>query len=213
MIELNNHSTPTLYLRLRRKVTLPKGSFIYLGQLAQLLVEPELEGKLKQIIIYKPTEQDGNLVLINMLQIIKEVKTLEPDLKLEFFGEPHILIELVKTKPAANLFLLTFACILLFIGSGLAIMNFHADVSMMAVHQKMYTLLTGDVLEHPLLLQIPYSFGIGAGMMIFFNRVFKKKFNEEPNPLEVEMFLYQESLDQYVIAEEYRKGQKRSDLK
>jgi stage V sporulation protein AA len=35
--------------------------------------------------------------------------------------------------------------------------------------------------------------------------LFKKKFNEEPSPLEVEMFMYQESVNHYVITEEYRK--------
>ncbi|MNP81772.1 hypothetical protein D3C76_1802270 [compost metagenome] len=42
-------------------------------------------------------------------------------------------------------------------------------------------------------------------MIIFFNHLFKKKWNEEPTPLEVEMYLYQENLNQYVIAEEYEK--------
>ncbi|MFP3360102.1 stage V sporulation protein AA, partial [Planococcus sp. SIMBA_143] len=35
-----------------------------------------------------------------------------------------------------------------------------------------------------------------------FNHLFKKRFNEEPSPLEVEMFNYQQDLDQYVIVHE-----------
>ncbi len=94
----------------------------------------------------------------------------------------------------------------MFIGSGLAIMNFHADVSMLAVQRKIYEMFTGEYIPNPLLLQIPYSLGIGIGMVIFFfNHLFKKKFNEEPSPLEVEMFTYQESLNQYVITEEYNR--------
>ena len=42
-------------------------------------------------------------------------------------------------------------------------------------------------------------------MLIFFNRVFKKKINEEPDPLEVEMFLYQENVRHFMVAEEYQK--------
>jgi len=42
-------------------------------------------------------------------------------------------------------------------------------------------------------------------MVVFFNHLFKKKWNEEPTPLEVEMFLYQENIDQYVVAEEYKR--------
>ncbi len=51
-----------------------------------------------------------------------------------------------------------------------------------------------------------YDFTVG-----FFNHLFKKKWNEEPTPLEVEMYLYQENLDQYVVAEEYRKMNKAAE--
>jgi stage V sporulation protein AA len=203
--------TPTLYLRLRKKVMLPRGNAVCLGQVAQILIEPEWEEDVKRLVLYEPKEQDGNLMVLEMLLIIAKVKQLIPKLTIETFGEPHVLIELTKSSRSPSLLLFLAVCLLLFIGSGLAIMNFHADVNMMEVHQKLYTLITGNEKKHPLLLQIPYSFGIGAGMMIFFNRVFKRKFNEEPNPLEVEMFKYQESLNQYVINEEYRKAQQSSD--
>ncbi|MNI93612.1 hypothetical protein D3C73_1515930 [compost metagenome] len=39
-------------------------------------------------------------------------------------------------------------------------------------------------------------------MAVFFNHLFKKKWNEEPTPLEVEMFLYQQNVDQYVVIQE-----------
>ena len=69
-------------------------------------------------------------------------------------------------------------------------------------HQKLFTLITGRIDDKPLLIQIPYSFGLGIGMILFFNHFFKKRFNEEPSPLEVEMFNYQQDLDRYVIMNE-----------
>ncbi len=203
--------TPVLYIRLRKKIILPKGSSIYLGQIAQLLIDPDWEKQLNSLLIHEHTDKDGNLLLIEMLKIIPLIKRLIPDVNIEFLGQPHMLVEFVNKDRGPRILLLIIVCVLLFIGSGLAIMNFHADVSMRSVHQKLYTLITGEEQERPLLLQIPYSFGIGAGMMIFFNRVFKRKFNEEPNPLELEMYKYQESLDQYVVDEEYQKLRKRRE--
>ncbi|MDD1367314.1 hypothetical protein PTB13_04110, partial [Bacillus sp. MHSD17] len=55
---------------------------------------------------------------------------------------------------------------------------------------------------------IPYSLGLGLGMVLFFNHVFQKRINEEPSPLEVEMFQYQQSLDQYVIVHENKDNMK-----
>jgi stage V sporulation protein AA len=42
-------------------------------------------------------------------------------------------------------------------------------------------------------------------MVLFFNRVIRRKLSEEPSPLEVELYLYQENVDAYVVADEMRK--------
>src|SRR5699024_2856818 len=90
---------------------------------------------------------------------------------------------------------LIFAWILLFIGTAMTIMNFHDDVNMQAVQQKVHFVLTGQETEYPLWIQIPYSLGLGLGMILFLNHWFKKRINEEPSPLEIELFTYQQDLD------------------
>jgi stage V sporulation protein AA len=202
-----------LYIRLRRKARVRKGQIVRLHHIAQLFVEPEYEQALNELIIHQPQQEDGNRVLIDMLLIIRKVKNRFPELQVEHFGEPHVLLEIYTDNKKANPLLIGIVWLLLFIGSGLAIMNFHADVSMLAVHQRIYELMTGKKVDHPLILQIPYSIGIGAGMVLFFNHLFKKKFNEEPSPLEVEMFMYQENINHYVITEEYSKINEEGDAK
>ncbi|CAN7597883.1 stage V sporulation protein AA [Paenibacillus sp. LjRoot153] len=202
-----------LYIRLRRKARVRKGQIVRLHHIAQLFVEPEYEQALNELIIHQPQQEDGNRVLIDMLLIIRKVKKRFPELQVEHFGEPHVLLEIYTDNKKANPLLIGIVWLLLFIGSGLAIMNFHADVSMLAVHQRIYELMTGKKVDHPLILQIPYSIGIGAGMVLFFNHLFKKKFNEEPSPLEVEMFMYQENINHYVITEEYSKINEEGDSK
>jgi stage V sporulation protein AA len=211
MNELSAAIAPTLYVRLRKRVRIRKGSTIVLGQVAQLIAESEYEEKLRRLPLYQPRPGDGDLVLIDMLLIVRKVKEQFPDMQVEHFGEPHTLVELVTDRKKPSVVRVALVWVLLFIGSGLAIMNFHADVSMMEVHRRIYELVTGRRVEHPLILQIPYSFGLGAGMVIFFNHLFKKKFNEEPSPLEVEMFLYEENVNRYIITEEYGKIGKKDD--
>ena len=46
-------------------------------------------------------------------------------------------------------------------------MNFHEDVSMREVHIALYEIITGERNEYPYLLQIPYSIGLGLGMIVF----------------------------------------------
>lgn len=90
-------------------------------------------------------------------------------------------------------------------------MNFHDDVSMQSVQEKLYKIITGEAKQKPLLFQIPYSLGLGLGMILFFNHVFRKRINEEPSPLEVEMFNYQQDLDSYVIVHENKESMKHLD--
>lgn len=198
-------AVPYLYIRLRRRVTLRRNAPIRLGEVAQMLAEPELEGQLRELVLYRPSPKDGNRLLIDMMLVVRKVKQSFPDMQIEQYGEPHVLVEIEERERKPSVIAIVLVWLLLFIGSGLAIMNFHADVSMLEVHRRMYQLITGESVRFPLLLQIPYSFGIGLGMVVFFNHLFKKKFNEEPSPLEVEMFMYQESVNHYVITEEYLK--------
>jgi len=162
-------------------------------------------------VLYQPRKEDGNIIMIDMMRIVSVVHQMEPAMRIEYFGEPHALVDIVTNakKPSVLLFILVW--LLLFFGSGLAIMNFHADVSMLEVQQRIVELISGQKTERPILFQIAYSIGIGFGMVVFFNHVFKKKFNEEPTPLELEIFLYQQNLNHFVVTEEYDRLQKQGD--
>lgn len=204
---------PVVYLRLRKYIKLPKGRTIYLTMIAQMCADPEWEERLKQLVIVsaEQTQSKQRTIMVDMMQIIGEIKQLCPHMNIEYLGEPHVLIEFEKLKQAQpKLLWIVLVWMLLFMGSGLAIMNFHADVSMAEVHQKIYYFVTGKENPFPLIMQIPYSFGLGLGMILFFNRILKKKMNNEPDPLELEMFNYQENINHYVITEEIKKNHRES---
>jgi stage V sporulation protein AA len=196
-----------VYIRLRRRAIVVPNSVVALGDIARLVADEGLAGRLKKLPLHRITNKDGNLLLIDMLQVVKAVHAAEPGITIETFGEPHVLLEISPTgevKPRKLRLLL--AWLMLFFGSGMAMMNFHADVNMPAVQHRITELVTGRSGPHPWLFQIPYSLGVGLGMLLFFNRIFRKRLNDEPNPLEVEMFMYQENVNHYVITEEYRKN-------
>ncbi|OAB44223.1 stage V sporulation protein AA [Paenibacillus glacialis] len=208
-------STPTVYLQLKKRVQIPRGKMIKLGDIAHILSEPEWEEELFSLELALPLQKDGNMLVMDLMQIIPQIKKVIPKVFIESIGLQQVIVEIVGNpkKPSIPLFLLVW--LLLFFGSALTIMNFHADVNMMEVQIRVVEMITGKRDEHPYLFQTAYSIGIGFGMVVFFNHLFKKKWNEEPTPLEVEMFLYQENIDQFVVAEEYKrigtKHQKQDD--
>ncbi|GAA0364104.1 stage V sporulation protein AA [Bacillus horti] len=205
-----NLDTKKIYIRLRHRIEVKMGQVVLLQDCCQFIASPSrIKKTVGTLPIYRVTPDDKHLVVLDIMKVIEALKSFFTDVEIESFGANQVIIEIVNQKNRPNMLLVLFVCLLLFVGSGLAIMNFHEDVSMLGVHQKIYKIITGEEKEHPLLLQIPYSIGIGIGMILFFNHLFKKRFNEEPSPLEVEMFLYQQNLDQYVAMFENKEAQKK----
>lgn len=200
-----------IYLRLRHRLQVKLNQKIRLSEISQFISHPSIQRTLSNLLVHEITPSDKHLVVIDIMKVIDLIKGFDPELEVESFGPTQTIVEIIYPRKSPKLVLVLFVWLLLFVGSGLAIMNFHEDVSMLAVHQKIFKMITGEEEEHPLLLQIPYSIGIGVGMILFFNHLFKKRLNEEPSPLEVEMFLYQQNLDQYVVMNENREVQKKLD--
>jgi stage V sporulation protein AA len=196
----------TVYIRLRNRVLVRPREEVLLKNIAQVIAHDDLHEKIDQLMIYQISDQDRNIIIIDAMQVIAEIAKLDSTIDVQLLGPSQTIVEVVFKKKKYSFTLFVIAWLLLFFGSMLTIMNFHEDVSMQVVHQKIYRMITGKSEEKPLLFQIPYSIGLGLGMIIFFNHVFKKRFNEEPSPLEVEMFNYQEDLDRYVIMHENKES-------
>lgn len=193
------------FLQMKKRVQALPGQLLRVGDVADILAE----GKeaFERIPVARFGKTEGNMAVVELMEVLQVIREKEPALDIHTIGPPQTLVEFKTPEPVPRWFALAGVWALLFVGSGLAIMNFHTDVSMEQVHQRIYYLVTGAYNARPLILQIPYSLGIGLGMVLFFNHVFKRKLNDEPSPLELEVFLYQENIDQYVI--DHEKSQKR----
>mgnify|MGYP003418407388 FL=1 len=200
-----------VYLRLRHRVHIRVNQTkIYLEDIARIIGTEEIVPSLQGLLIYELEKSDRNIIVIDLSSIVERITKNYP-IDIQAIGPSQTIIEVVPEQKKNNTILFVIVWLLLFVGSALTIMNFHEDVSMPAVHQKIYKLITGNEIERPLILQIPYSFGLGLGMVLFFNHFFKKRFNDEPSPLEVEMFNYQQDLDQYVMMNENKESIKKID--
>jgi len=201
----------TVYIRMRNRIEKRLNEDVLLKDLAQVIAADSLMEQLNNLVIYSISESDRNIIIIDSTRVIKTIRSFNLNLEIQIIGPAQTIIEVILKKKEVSIPLFLLVWLLLFIGSALTIMNFHEDVSMQAVHQKLYKIITGKEVEKPLIFQIPYSLGLGLGMIIFFNHVFKKRFNEEPSPLEVEVFSYQQALDQYVIMHENKESMKKLD--
>lgn len=196
-----------VYVKLKGKVKHSPGTALRVGDVADILTDSSHESSIRDTVLHVLRPEDGNRYVVDLMHVISAVHKLVPDAAVHGIGAGQMLVDVQIPKRPVSLLLVAFVWLVLFIGSALAIMNFHTDVSMQEVHVRVYELVTGKKNAHPLILQIPYSIGVGAGMILFFNHLFRKRFNDEPSPLELEMFLYQQNLDEYVLTHEAPGGE------
>lgn len=190
--------TRIVYLRMKKSIELSGLQAVKLKDIAHIATATDKKRDLEDIGIYRVTEKDKNIVVIDSFLVIDHLNQLYPQYEFQIVGPEQTIIRVEKRKKQRSVITVAFVWLLLFIGAAMTIINFHYDVSMQEVQQKIHYLFTGRHTAYPLWIQIPYSFGLGAGMLLFFNHWFKKRFNEEPSPLEVELFKYQQDLDNYV---------------
>lgn len=199
----------TVYIRLRHRVFIQPNDKIFLKDIAQIIAEDALHNQIGDRVLYQADAKDRNIIIIDVMHVMEEIKKFDSMIDVQIIGPSQTIIEVVYKKRKISPILFLIIWFLLFFGSMLTIMNFHEDVSMQDAHQRLYKIITGKSVDKPLMFQIPYSFGLGLGMILFFNHVFKKRLNEEPSPLEVEMFNYQQDLDRYVVMHENKESMSR----
>lgn len=200
-----------IYIRMRNRVQVKKNQKIKIKDVARIIGNDEKVKMLEEKILHTVKQEDHNIIIIDLVQMIEMIQSIDQSLEIQTFGPAQTIIEVIYEKKKVSFLAFATVWLLLFLGAMMTIMNFHVDVSMAEVHQKLFTIITGKVDKKPLLIQVPYSIGLGLGMILFFNHFFKKRFNEEPSPLEVEMFNYQQDLDQYVIMNENKESVRHLD--
>lgn len=189
-----------VFLSLKEKVTAKHAKFVLLKDLADISAEEGIKQDLENLAYPIDIKEENNIV-ISAISIISFIKKKFHDVDLIVVGKTDVLINFADEKADRDRYKkvrVILVCFLLFIGSITAIINFHSDVDMKQAHKVIYKVITGVETDKLLLLQIPYSLGIGVGMAVFFNNVFSKKINEEPTPLEMEMYTYRQNVDEYI---------------
>src|SRR5699024_11452837 len=121
------------------------------------------------LVIYYVTHDIHVYAVFDIIKLINVLYNAFLTIQWELicFTETVLNIEHKKKKLLSVKFII--AWLILFVGTAMTIINFHYDVSMLEVHQKLHFLFTGENVQHPLWLQIPYSIGLGIGMILFLN--------------------------------------------
>lgn len=187
-----------VYVRMRKRIKAKQNEEIKLSDIAFVQAEESIKEKFETTPIHTISKKDGEYLVIEGFILLSILHKIFPEIDFELIGPTETIIEVESRTFKPSIILVIVVWIVLFIGTAMSIMNFHFDVSMPEVHQTIHYIFTGEKTEQPLWLQIPYSIGLGIGMILFLNHWFKKRINEEPSPLEIELFKYEQDIEQYI---------------
>jgi stage V sporulation protein AA len=194
---------PTVYLKPRDSLIVAPGEDITLGMLAEFAADDrEVERALRGQPFLPGLIEGHGAISISSLDLVRVIKSVRSDVDLRLVGPAHTIIKpRIRNNPSMERFWALAVSVLLFFGSMMAIMFFHADVDMHTVHQGVYRLVTGEVTERPLALQVPYSIGVGLGVLLFFNSLSRRRPSSDPSPLDVQMHAYDQDAENYLVSQ------------
>ncbi|PAB56825.1 stage V sporulation protein AA [Anaeromicrobium sediminis] len=189
-----------VYIQLKKNIDKDSNAELKIKDVAYVAGKKEIKEMVEAIPIGKV--QEDFYEIISPTEVANKIISTTPHIDIHFIDDEEVLVNVVKKKKKESKFLLllrvSLVIIILAIGESLAIMNFHEDISMKNVHMRIYEILTGVHNESPLIIQIPYSLGIGVGMALFFNKIVPNKYGSDPSPMEVEMSSYRKKVNSFM---------------
>lgn len=205
-----NDLTETLYIKLEQNISIQEPSIV-LGHIAQMWCKDKtILSKCKALKLTNISEKKGRF-LYSIFDIVELIQKNYPDVEVENLGETDFIIEYGLDQKGNRIWewiRVGIMSVIIFLGAAFAIMTFNNDVAVSDVFQKVYQLVTGESSNGFTLIEIGYSVGLPAGILVFYNHFSKKKATSDPTPLEVEMRLYEQDLNTTIIKNEERRTRK-----
>ena len=203
------HERETLYIKGGRNTEVAKPD-VALGDILSMECPDKMTlAKLRAMKIMKFPEKGRGRRVLSVLKIISRIHEEFPELDVRNLGEADLIItyEEQKTPPRIwHLAKTAFAAAAVFFGAAFSIMAFNNDVDVTKLFGQIYELATGTQTDRFTVLEISYSAGVAAGILIFFNHFGKKRFTVDPTPMEVQMRLYENDIQTTLAENADREG-------
>ena len=177
-----------IYCQLNGRVSLPAGKPLTLGQAARVIAPAPAE----QLPLPCP-DRPGvwRVTPVDLLPVLHEAF---PGEQVTFLGAEACYVHRIRPSTHDHLRLLRTAAafLILLLGSALGLAWFHSDVDMPAAQVMVYQLVTGQEVEDPRWITVPYIIGVAAGVAVFYALPSRSR----STPMEVKLNAYLQSMEQ-----------------
>lgn len=199
----------TVYLKCERNAEVTKQD-VYLSDVATVKCsDSALCARLKAVKVHHFGKKDVRRCVICTLKLIDLMEKECGDISVQVVGEPDVLVEWVsvdKHKGWQQWLKAAMVCLVSFFGTAFTIMAYHNDVGINEVFTEVYRMVMNEEPQGLNVLEVSYSVGLAAGIIVFFNHVGGRRLTKDPTPIEVSIRQYEEDVDKALIAQAGREG-------
>ena len=201
-------STTTVYLKPEKNSEVHDKD-VFLSQAAKVWCRDKaLESKCKAIKLMTIHDEKENRYVCSVLDVVEKIQKLDANAEVTNLGEMDFIIDYqpkVRRIGAADWVKTAAVCLIVFFGAAFAIMTFNNVGSVAEIFQDVYYLVMNEESDGMSVLEVGYSIGLLAGVLIFFNHFGKRKLTTDPTPIEVQMRIYEDEVDTTIIKNASRK--------
>ena len=188
---------------------------VSIGDCASVWCEDaHITARVKAITLVNVPDVSSRRYVFSIMKVIELIKKEVAGVEINSVGESDFIISYKKPRKRSRLFeyvKIVFIGLIVFCGGAFAIIAYGNDVDINSVMESVCTFVTGDT-KWLWALQSSYCIGLGAGIIIFYNHIGRRKYEKDPTPLEVEMRLYEDDANTAIINESAREA-KEQDVK
>lgn len=183
---------------------------LYLRDLGRLQCsDKNIAAKLKSIKVKHFQKEKPRRCVISSIRLIQLMEETCPGIQVEFLGEPDVLAEWVEVtarKGWHQRIKIVLVCLVSFFGTAFTIMAYHNDVGISEVFDEVYFLIMNKEPTGVTSLEVAYSVGLAAGIIVFYNHIGGRRLTKDPTPIEVAMYNYEYDVDMALIELADREG-------
>lgn len=192
----------TIYLKLEKNVEIATDD-IFLKDLGSLYCENDtVLNKCKCLKICKLANVKNARKIISVMKIIELIGRQFPEVCVENIGETDVVVERIEreqTPKWKEVLKICFVSGIAFFGTAFTIMAFHNDIGIQELFNGIHKMITGVESNGHSVLEFSYSIGLSIGIIVFFNHIGGKRITKDPTPIEVEMRIYEDEVNQTLI--------------
>jgi stage V sporulation protein AA len=161
-----------------------------------------LSAKLNAIKVCHFPKEGEKRCVISCLKLVRLMEELCPEIDVQVVGVTDVLVEWISVdryKGWRQWSKAAFVCLISFFGTAFTIMAYHNDVGINEVFTGVYRMCMGAEPGGMNTLEVAYSVGLAAGIIVFFNHIGGRRLMKDPTPVEVSIKNYETDVDKTLI--------------